>query len=163
MAQLLTPAPADDRLIALDAVAATLDLTPAWTLPGQAARWTGDGVDLVADDDARGGYVHVLRDDADATFGPHADPAEIATAVRAARSGEVTEADIRLTDVRSGGRWHTAYNEPHSVHGRWQSPPTCHASRAAEDRIGGVTALAGPGAASHRTWTLAPCDGSCER
>ena len=149
MAQLRTLPPDDHRAADVAALAEAFGLAPAWTLPGMAGRWTGPGVEIVLDDATRGGWVHVFGEDADATFGPDADPAEIASVVRAARPG---------------GRWHTRYTEPHPDHGTWTSPPLCHATRTdAEDRIAGVTALAGRGAASRRTWTVGRCDGTCGR
>jgi hypothetical protein len=67
-------------------------------------------------------------------------------------------------DHESAPRWHVTYTEPHSIHGMWTSPPSCHATEAdAQAYIGALTALAGPDAARRRTWTTTPCDGTCRR
>ena len=69
-------------------LAAALGPTAAWTLPGQAARWTDPtGVELVADTPDRGSLVHLVpADDGPVrTFDPGDDPADIAAAVTAAR------------------------------------------------------------------------------
>lgn len=68
------------------------------------------------------------------------------------------------TTARDASRFHTRYSEPHSIHGTWTSPPLCHPDPVtARGYVAGLTRLAGPDAAARRSWTVSPCDGTCER
>ncbi|SFO35134.1 hypothetical protein SAMN05216207_104646 [Pseudonocardia ammonioxydans] len=49
------------------------------------------------------------------------------------------------------------YTQPHPDHGTWTSPPLRFPTRTdADDYVAAVTLLAGPGAASRRTWSVRP-------